>query len=196
LNRGRGLRAAQGCGHRLGCCHASAQIFRKIVHQHLRDICDHAVRASVLGDSTGGPISWRWVMAAGALPALIAIAIRLGVSEPERWERVRAETEKTVERNSLTATFAAIFAPDLRRRTIVGFLVSSAMMIGCWGGLTLLPSWIQQLVRASGGTGPVAGASLIFPAMRQQWALALATTSTRCVGEGKKRFPLSSSGMH
>jgi hypothetical protein len=28
-------------------------------------------------------------------------------------------------------------------------------MIGCWGGRTLLPGWIQQLVRTSGGTSGV-----------------------------------------
>ncbi len=105
-----------------------------------------------------GPISWRWVLAAGALPAAIALGIRWFVPEPERWVRVRQDAE--VARISAMQTFAMIFSPQLRRRTIVGVLVSAAMMIGSWGGLALLPSWIQQLVRASGGT-PLVGVQTI-----------------------------------
>jgi MFS family permease len=105
-----------------------------------------------------GPISWRWVLAAGALPALIALGVRWFVPEPERWLRVRQD--RTVATMSAGQTFSAIFSPELRRRTIVGLLVSASMMIGSWGGLTLLPSWIQQLVRASGG-GPAAGVQAI-----------------------------------
>jgi MFS family permease len=105
-----------------------------------------------------GPISWRWVLAAGALPAVVALGIRWFVQEPDRWLRVRQD--RAVAQMSMTATFSRIFAPDLRRRTIVGVLISGAMMIGSWGGITLLPSWVQQLVRAAGGT-PLVGVQTI-----------------------------------
>ncbi len=105
-----------------------------------------------------GPISWRWVLAAGALPAVIALGIRWLVPEPERWLRVRHD--RSVEHMTMTQTFARIFAPDLRRRTIVGVLISGSMMIGSWGGITLLPSWVQQLVRTAGGT-PLVGVQTI-----------------------------------
>lgn len=105
-----------------------------------------------------GPISWRWALAAGALPAVIALGIRWFVPEPERWLRVRHDDK--IARMTAMQTFAAIFAPDLRRRTIVGVVVSAAMMIGSWGGLALLPSWIQQLVRMSGGS-PITGVQTI-----------------------------------
>jgi MFS family permease len=111
-----------------------------------------------------GPVSWRWVLAAGAVPGLLALAIRFAVPEPDRWVRVRQDVGGAVPR-SAASTFAAIFAPDLRRNTIVGALVASAMMIGCWGGLTLLPSWIQQMVRASGGTNGVQMISYAFMLM-------------------------------
>ena len=78
-----------------------------------------------------GAYSWRWVLAAGALPALIALGVRWFVPEPERWLRVR--NDKAVAAMTAVQTFAAIFAPDLRRRTIVGLLVSASMMIGSWG---------------------------------------------------------------
>jgi MFS family permease len=101
-----------------------------------------------------GPISWRWVLAVGAVPAVIALAIRWFVPESERWQQVRSD-EKVAGTTPLQ-TFTAMFEPTLRRRTIVGVLVSSAMMIGSWGGLTLLPSWIQQLSRAAGASPVVA----------------------------------------
>lgn len=112
-----------------------------------------------------GPISWRWVLAAGALPAIFALAIRWFVPEPERWLNVRKS--EAVARMTSMQTFSAIFAPDLRRNTIVGVLISAAMMIGSWGGIALLPSWVQQMVRAAGGT-PLVGVktiSIIFMLM-------------------------------
>ncbi|HEV2570916.1 MAG TPA: MFS transporter [Beijerinckiaceae bacterium] len=106
--------------------------------------------AAALDNLILGQFSWRWVIAMGAVPALIALAIRWFVPEPERWVQVR--NDATVAQMTASQTFATIFSPQLRRRTIVGVLVSAAMMIGSWGGLTLLPSWIQQLVHAAGGT--------------------------------------------
>lgn len=106
--------------------------------------------AAALDNLILGPISWRWVLAAGALPAVIALGIRWFVPEPERWLQVRQDAE--VASMTMGQTFARIFAPDLRRNTIVGVLISTSMMIGSWGGLTLMPSWIQQMVHASGGT--------------------------------------------
>lgn len=111
-----------------------------------------------------GPISWRWVLAAGALPAVVSLIIRHYVPEPERWRQTRAKEEARGDAGAM-ATFKAIFAPDLRRKTIVGVLVSSAMMIGCWGGLALLPNWINQLVRASGGANGVQAVSYAFMLM-------------------------------
>lgn len=105
-----------------------------------------------------GSYSWRWVLVAGAAPALIALAIRAFVPESERWQRVH-QNERLAGLTALE-TFSAVFAPDTRRRTVVGVLISASMMIGSWGGLTLLPSWIQQLVRAA-GSSPGAGVQAI-----------------------------------
>jgi len=108
-----------------------------------------------------GPISWRWVLAAGALPAVVSLIIRRYVPEPERWLRARAaDTE-----SSLLSPLRTVFGPELRRNTIVGILVSSSMMIGCWGGLALIPNWINQLVTASGGANGVQAVSYAFMLM-------------------------------
>jgi MFS family permease len=93
-----------------------------------------------------GPFGWRYVLFAGVTPALLTLLIRRTVPEPERWTRVRALEIADGTRRSAGATFAAIFAPAYRRRTIVGVLIASTMMIGSWGASTLIPTWVNQLV--------------------------------------------------
>ena len=86
-----------------------------------------------------GPIGWRYVLMAGIVPAVATLFIRTFVPEPERWKAARRQ-------ESATATFAAIFAPDSRRNTLVGVTIALAMMVGSWAALTLLPGWISQLL--------------------------------------------------
>jgi MFS family permease len=93
-----------------------------------------------------GPFGWRYVLFVGTAPALLTLAIRRYVPEPERWRRVRDGQIAAGTRASAGATFAAIFGPDFRRRTIVGVLIASTMMIGSWGASTLIPTWVVQFV--------------------------------------------------
>jgi MFS family permease len=100
-----------------------------------------------------GPYGWRWVFLVGATPAILTLLMRRWVPEPERWRHVRA-AQKGTEGDSAKETFLAIFRPDFRRRTIVGVVISMAMMIGSWGGLVLLPTWVYTILgpTASAGT--------------------------------------------
>jgi MFS family permease len=95
-----------------------------------------------------GPIGWRYVFAAGATPALITLFVRLFVREPRRWIAVRNQRLSAGSTDSLLTGFLGLFAPDIRRRTMVGLLVAASMMIGAFGGATLLPVWIRGLVGA------------------------------------------------
>ncbi|HEY1609688.1 MAG TPA: MFS transporter [Paraburkholderia sp.] len=97
--------------------------------------------AAALDNLLLGQFGWRWVLGMGAVPALLTILVRRFVPEPQRWVQVR----DSVNAEPAMQTFTAIFAPGLRRKTIVGVVVASAAMLGCWGGLTFLPSWIHQL---------------------------------------------------
>jgi len=106
-----------------------------------------------------GPIGWRFVLAAGVAPALITLFIRRFVPEPERWVAARRQRGAS---DTVTATFLAIFAPGMRRRTIVGVLIAAAMMIGAWGGATLLPTWIHQLVGPGNAAFAVKATSQCF----------------------------------
>jgi len=98
-----------------------------------------------------GPYSWRWVLAFGFFPALWILFIRRQVPESERWISVSASTK---------GALADVFGPQLRRSTIVGIVVAAAMMIGSWGGITLLPNWIRELVGQNGD--PVKTTSFAF----------------------------------
>lgn len=96
-----------------------------------------------------GPAGWRWVFAAGAMPAVVAVFVRWFVPEPERWVAVRNRSRASQDHavpQTATRLFFAIFEPHIRRRTAVGVSIAAAMMIGAWGTTTLLPIWIHQLV--------------------------------------------------
>ena len=98
-----------------------------------------------------GPISWRLVFAAGVLPIIVTLWVRRYVREPERWVQTRQKAATAVnDPHAQRTPLAVIFGKDLRRPTTVGALVALAMMIGCWGGLTWIPSWIGQLLGPNG----------------------------------------------
>jgi MFS family permease len=94
-----------------------------------------------------GPFGWRWVLLAGASPAVVTIFVRLFVPEPERWVRAKAARSAS---EGPWQTFTAIFTRQYRRVTIVGVLVSLTMMVGSWGTSTLLPTWIHEIVGPAG----------------------------------------------
>jgi MFS family permease len=96
---------------------------------------------------TIGPFGWRYVLFFGTIPALLTLLIRRSVPEPERWVRARhSQITAGGVHNSATTTFTAIFSPAYRRRTIVGVLIASTMMIGSWGASMLIPIWVNELV--------------------------------------------------
>lgn len=83
--------------------------------------------------------SWRWVMLAGATPALLALFIVKFVPESERWKVAKEAT------NNTSTPIQEVFSPQLRRRTILGILLASVALIGTWGSIQWLPAWADQL---------------------------------------------------
>jgi MFS family permease len=112
--------------------------------------------------SVVGPVGWRWVFAAGAVPAVLALPIRRFVPEPERWIAARHASSDPDAPPPLTRSLAAIFAPHLRRHTVVGVSIAAAMMIGVWGTTSLLPIWIQQLVGPDDAAAAIAATGKCF----------------------------------
>src|SRR3954451_8133203 len=71
--------------------------------------------------------AWRWMFAAGALPAPLALVVFKKLKEPEQWLKARAEKKKL-------GSYRELFAdPRWRRNSIVGFLLGFAGIVGLWG---------------------------------------------------------------
>ena len=83
--------------------------------------------------------SWRWVMLAGAAPALLALFIARYVPESERWRQsVKARGSKP---------FREIFSAALWKQTVLAIAFASIALIGTWGSVQWLPAWADQLTK-------------------------------------------------
>jgi MFS family permease len=81
---------------------------------------------------------WRLMFVVGTAPALVALLVRLGVREPERWVRARAAAPSGVR------GLRELFAPGMRRATWVGSGLAFVAVFGLWGAT----NWTPTLVRA------------------------------------------------
>jgi MFS family permease len=93
------------------------------------------------------PQSWRWVMIAGAAPALLALGIQIFVPESERWQAARKQGSSHPIRE--------IFSGGLVKTTLLAICFASVALIGTWGSVQWLPLWADQL---TGGRLPAAKA--------------------------------------
>lgn len=97
------------------------------------------------------PDSWRWVMLAGAAPALLALFISLLVPESERWKQsVKTRT---------THPLREVFGPTLWKSTLLGIVFSSVALIGTWGSVQWMPLWADKM---AGGANPEAKGIAMF----------------------------------
>jgi MFS family permease len=117
-----------------------------------------------------GPDAWRYMYLLGILPALLTLWIRGGIPESSLWEAADGRRRTAVERkrsgaalepgdHALTRfTLVDLFAlPEIRRRTIVAFLMSLTTTLAWWGISTWVPPYIGSVAAKAG-----------LPA--QQWA--------------------------
>lgn len=84
------------------------------------------------------PEAWRWIMAAGASPLLLAVFIWVAVPESQRWQA--AVREKSAQ------PLREIFRPPLLKHTILAIIFSTVPLVATWGGVSgFLPVWADQL---------------------------------------------------
>jgi MFS family permease len=104
--------------------------------------------------------NWRYAFFGGAVPAALALVVRLGLSEPEAWVVARAHADRTRKRiGSLTAVFAD---PVLRRRLLLATALAVVGIFGYWGTNFWVNARFTELLRAQ-GVDP----SLIGPGVRR-----------------------------
>lgn len=92
--------------------------------------------------------TWRYIMLAGAAPALLTFVIRIFVPESERWQ----ESVKTGPNQPLKE----IFTGKLLWPTLLAILFASIALLGTWGAVQKIPAWVGGM---SGIPGPGAKAT-------------------------------------
>jgi MFS family permease len=80
---------------------------------------------------------WRPLFLVGAAPALVALAVRAFVREPERWVRAHRAGDAPV--------FGELFAPTWRRATWVGSGLAFVAVFGLWGATNWTPTLVRTL---------------------------------------------------
>ena len=98
--------------------------------------------------------SWRWLMLVGAIPAVLAFFVSLVIPESERW--------KAAAKTARSQPIVEIFAPRLRKTTILAIVFASIPLIGTWAAVSgWIPLWVEQMKQAELVQDQVAGVDLI-----------------------------------
>ncbi|MBO9542025.1 MFS transporter [bacterium] len=79
---------------------------------------------------------WRLLFMVGALPALLAVLLRWGLREPERWQAQRGAPGRLLKH---------LLAPEHRKGLLVGAVAYTSLLVGYWGTLAWVPTWAQAL---------------------------------------------------
>jgi len=83
------------------------------------------------------PESWRWIMLAGASPAVLVFFIVLFVPESERWKAA-------VKRKAPQSPIREVFSGDLRPKTLVAIALAAIALLGTWGSVQWVPYWVDK----------------------------------------------------
>jgi len=115
-----------------------------------------------------GPNAWRYMFLLGVLPALLTLWIRTSIPESDLWmksnERRRAAVARQKSGSALQAdeealtrfTMADLFAdPEVRRHTIITFLMSLTTTLAWWGISTWVPPYVASVAAKAGLPGQV-----------------------------------------
>jgi MFS family permease len=98
---------------------------------------------------TEGSGAWRYAFFAGAVPAFLALGVRLGVREPEAWIAARRRATESA-RERLGSVLALFQEPELRRRTLLSTALGLVGIFAYWGTTFWAPESLSDLLRSSG----------------------------------------------
>jgi len=108
-----------------------------------------------MGAKIAGWEPWRWKFVIGALPAVLALVIRAGLKEPERWQEMKKQADQA---GVALGGYGALFSdPRWRKNAILGMLLACAGVVGLWGigffAIDLQRSVLEKTFKAQGYTG-------------------------------------------
>lgn len=106
--------------------------------------------ASVANYFIGANFGWRWMFIFGGVPALFIGFIRYGVRESAKWHERFGEDVRV--RPKMRESFAAIFSPTYRRRTLVMSGLFLTSIIGLWAGSIYVPTAVSQIATRAGSS--------------------------------------------
>lgn len=80
--------------------------------------------------------NWRWMMLAGAGPALLCIFIQMFVPESQAWKDSSRQSAVPVR------PLGEVFGPRLLRTTLIGIALGGIALVGTWGSVQWIPTWV------------------------------------------------------
>ncbi len=88
--------------------------------------------------------SWRWMFVIGALPAALALVIRMRVKEPQCWQQLKDSGELG---KHGAFTYKELFTtPRWRRNAIIAMLLVCSGVIGLWGIGFFTPELVRTVL--------------------------------------------------
>jgi MFS family permease len=99
---------------------------------------------------------WRWLFAAGVLPALLVLWIQKAIPEPALWSQAR--------RRSPSPLAAIVLKPEVLKNLLMAVGLSATVMFAYWGLFTWVPNYLASPVEEGGvGLGLVKSTGWIIP---------------------------------
>ena len=89
--------------------------------------------------------NWRWLFVVGVLPALLVVVIQKTLREPESWQRAKTKASQDLHRQ--LGSWKDLFAPGLRRNTLVGLTLAVSGVIGLWAIAFFSPELIREAMK-------------------------------------------------
>lgn len=105
--------------------------------------------AAIANYFIGSHFGWRYMFVVGGTPAILVAFMQKGVHEPDRWKNKKEELGQKLKMHH---SFAAIFSPQYRRRSILNATFMLASIIGLWGGSVYVPTAITYIAARTGHT--------------------------------------------
>jgi len=92
--------------------------------------------------------NWRHAFYAGAIPAFLALFVRIGLHEPEAW--VQAKKKAVDLKGRVGSLFAVFEEPELRRRLLLGTTLAIIGIFAYWGTNFWVNSRFTELLKTQG----------------------------------------------